>query len=142
MLSRQKNWLLFRLEQAMVRGPAARFAILSLLILLVATLAGLLALGIAPENIYVSMERNMKCAVGLCGHCQFGPTVVCRDGAVYRYSEIAPAKSFWLARISPLRARACTSLGLSPRISSASLSASASLRSRNRIVAIRSLALS
>jgi NAD(P)H-flavin reductase len=54
------------------------------------TVVDLLALGVAPENIYISMERNMKCAVGLCGHCQFGPTVVCRDGAVFRYSEIAP----------------------------------------------------
>ena len=48
MFSRLKNSLLFRLEQAMVHGPAARFAILSLLVVLVATLAGLLALGIAP----------------------------------------------------------------------------------------------
>ena len=32
--------------------------------------------------IYVSMERNMKCAIGLCGHCQFGPTFVCKDGPV------------------------------------------------------------
>ena len=48
MLSRQKNWLLFRLEQAMVRGPVARFAFILTLVLLVATVAGLLALGIAP----------------------------------------------------------------------------------------------
>ena len=49
MFSRLKNSLLFRLEQTMVRGPAARFAILSLLVVLVATLAGLLAFGIAPR---------------------------------------------------------------------------------------------
>jgi NAD(P)H-flavin reductase len=35
------------------------------------------------------MERNMKCAVGLCGHCQFGPTFVCKDGPVMRYDTIA-----------------------------------------------------
>ncbi len=48
MFSRLKNSFLFRLEQTMVRGPAARFVLLSLLILLVATVAGLLALVIAP----------------------------------------------------------------------------------------------
>lgn len=43
-----------------------------------------------PENqIYISMERNMKCAFGLCGHCQFGPYFVCKDGAVFPYSSIA-----------------------------------------------------
>jgi NAD(P)H-flavin reductase len=52
------------------------------------TVVDLVELGVAPENIYVSMERNMQCAVGLCGHCQFGPTLVCRDGAVFRYTEI------------------------------------------------------
>jgi NAD(P)H-flavin reductase len=54
------------------------------------TVVDLMELGVAAENIYVSMERNMKCAVGLCGHCQFGPAFVCRDGAVFRYSEIEP----------------------------------------------------
>ena len=37
----------------------------------------------------VSMERNMKCAIGLCGHCQFGPTFVCKDGPVLRFDRIA-----------------------------------------------------
>jgi NAD(P)H-flavin reductase len=46
--------------------------------------------GVAPENIFISMERNMKCAVGLCGHCQFGPTFVCKDGPVFRYDGIQP----------------------------------------------------
>jgi len=45
--------------------------------------------GVAPERIYLSMERNMKCAIGLCGHCQFGPTFVCKDGPVMRYDKIA-----------------------------------------------------
>lgn len=47
--------------------------------------------GIAPERIHLSMERNMKCAIGLCGHCQFGPDFVCRDGPVLRYDRIAPS---------------------------------------------------
>ena len=45
--------------------------------------------GVSPDRIYVSMERNMKCAIGLCGHCQFGPTFVCKDGAVMRLDRIA-----------------------------------------------------
>ncbi|HET7514354.1 MAG TPA: FAD/NAD(P)-binding protein [Gaiella sp.] len=39
--------------------------------------------GVALERIWVSMERNMRCAVGHCGHCQLGPTLICRDGAVF-----------------------------------------------------------
>ena len=40
------------------------------------------------ERIYVSLERNMQCGVGHCGHCQLGPTLICRDGPVYRYDEL------------------------------------------------------
>lgn len=47
-------------------------------------------LGMADEHIYISMERNMQCAVGFCGHCQYGPTFVCKDGPVYRYDRIKP----------------------------------------------------
>ena len=46
--------------------------------------------GLAMDRIFVSMERNMKCAIGLCGHCQFGPAFVCRDGLVFRFDRIAP----------------------------------------------------
>jgi NAD(P)H-flavin reductase len=45
--------------------------------------------GVPLDRIYVSMERNMKCAVGLCGHCQFGPDFICKDGAVMTYDRIA-----------------------------------------------------
>ncbi len=44
--------------------------------------------GVKSDQIYVSMERNMKCGIGHCGHCQFGPTFVCKDGPVYRYDQI------------------------------------------------------
>jgi NAD(P)H-flavin reductase len=44
--------------------------------------------GVADENIYISMERNMECGLGLCGHCQFGPYFVCKDGPVFRYAEV------------------------------------------------------
>jgi NAD(P)H-flavin reductase len=54
------------------------------------TARALLARGMAKEQIWVSMERNMRCGLGHCGHCQLGPTLVCRDGPVYRYDEIEP----------------------------------------------------
>ncbi len=44
--------------------------------------------GVAPSRIYLSLERNMKCAIGLCGHCQLGPAFVCKDGPVFCYSQI------------------------------------------------------
>jgi len=44
--------------------------------------------GVAAERVYVSMERNMKCALGFCGHCQYGPFFVCRDGPVFRYDRV------------------------------------------------------
>ncbi len=50
----------------------------------------LLERGVAPDRIHVSMERNMQCGVGHCGHCQLGPTMICRDGPVYRWDEVAP----------------------------------------------------
>lgn len=48
----------------------------------------LFAQGLAAESLWLSMERNMQCAVGLCGHCQYGPDFVCRQGPVFRYDEI------------------------------------------------------
>ena len=53
-------------------------------------LNALLERGMPPERIHVSMERDMKCGVGHCGHCQLGPTLICRDGPVYSWAEIAP----------------------------------------------------
>jgi NAD(P)H-flavin reductase len=44
--------------------------------------------GVADDMIFVSMERNMKCGIGLCGHCQLGSSFVCRDGPVYSYADI------------------------------------------------------
>jgi len=51
----------------------------------------LLERGLDPERIHVSMERNMKCAVGHCGHCQLGPEFVCRDGPVFSYERVRHA---------------------------------------------------
>jgi NAD(P)H-flavin reductase len=44
--------------------------------------------GLPPDQVYLSMERNMKCAVGFCGHCQLGPTFICKDGPVYPLPRI------------------------------------------------------
>jgi len=52
------------------------------------TIVELLGRGMKPENIYLSMERRMRCGVARCGHCFFGPKFVCRDGPVFAYSEI------------------------------------------------------
>jgi NAD(P)H-flavin reductase len=46
------------------------------------------ARGLSRKNIYISMERNMKCAVGLCGHCQFGADFICKDGPVFAYERV------------------------------------------------------
>lgn len=69
---------------AMLCGPEVmmRFAV-----------EALLRRGVTADRAYVSLERNMQCGVGRCGHCQLGPTLVCRDGPVYRWEEVAP----WLA---------------------------------------------
>jgi NAD(P)H-flavin reductase len=45
--------------------------------------------GIPEDQIFLSTERNMKCAIGHCGHCQFGPTFICKDGPVFRFDTIA-----------------------------------------------------
>jgi len=44
--------------------------------------------GISPFSIYVSLERNMQCAVGHCGHCQMGPDFLCKDGPVFVYPDV------------------------------------------------------
>jgi NAD(P)H-flavin reductase len=52
------------------------------------TVAELQKREVEEENIYISMERNMKCGYGSCGHCQFGPFFVCKDGPVFRYDRV------------------------------------------------------
>jgi len=49
---------------------------------------GLLARGFTSDQIYVSMERRMKCGIGKCGHCQMGGTFVCKDGPVFSYRSL------------------------------------------------------
>ena len=66
---------------AMMCGPEVmlRFAALTLL-----------QRGVAKERVYISMERNMHCAIAQCGHCQFGPLFMCREGPVQRYDLVEP----------------------------------------------------
>jgi len=64
---------------AMVCGPEVMMRL---------TVRDLVQRGIDPDNVYVSMERNMKCAMGFCGHCQLGAEFICKDGPVFRYSRI------------------------------------------------------
>jgi NAD(P)H-flavin reductase len=46
--------------------------------------------GVPTKNTYISMERNMKCAVGLCGHCQYSAAFICKDGPVFCYDRLKP----------------------------------------------------
>lgn len=66
---------------AMVCGPEVmmRFAV-----------KALRELGVPADAIWVSLERNMQCGAGVCGHCQLGPFLVCRDGPVFRFSDVEP----------------------------------------------------
>jgi NAD(P)H-flavin reductase len=50
----------------------------------------LLKRGLDESNIIVSLERNMNCGRGTCGHCQMGPIFICRDGPVFTYSQVRP----------------------------------------------------
>ncbi len=54
-----------------------------------ATSERLIEVGVDPNNIWVTLERNMQCGNALCGHCQLGPILVCRDGPVVNYSRVA-----------------------------------------------------
>ncbi len=49
-----------------------------------------LARRVEPANIHLSMERNMNCALGFCGHCQLGPVFVCKDGPIFSYEQMEP----------------------------------------------------
>lgn len=50
----------------------------------------LAARGVSPARTHLSMERNMRCAVAQCGHCQYGTTLLCRDGPVLAWDRLRP----------------------------------------------------
>ena len=55
----------------------------------------LLKMGFKPEHIYFSMEKNMSCGVGMCGHCRIGTYYVCKDGPVFTYDQIRDFPDAW-----------------------------------------------
>jgi NAD(P)H-flavin reductase len=66
---------------AMVCGPEVMMRFVAM---------ALVDTGLAEDAIYLSMERNMKCAIGQCGHCQLGATLICRDGPVFTFARLKP----------------------------------------------------
>ena len=55
----------------------------------------LLDMGFKEENIYLSMEKNMSCGIGKCGHCRIGIYYVCKDGPVFTYDKIKNFSNIW-----------------------------------------------
>ncbi len=51
--------------------------------------------GVPQDDIHLSMERNMKCGIGWCGHCQLGPHLICRDGPVFPYPAVRDLMTVW-----------------------------------------------
>jgi NAD(P)H-flavin reductase len=78
------------IARAKVDGPASAALTCGPEVMMRFTVNGLRDVGVDMDRIYGSMERNMQCGIGHCGHCQLGPSLVCRDGPVYRWSELEP----------------------------------------------------
>ncbi|MBU2540782.1 MAG: FAD/NAD(P)-binding protein [Candidatus Omnitrophica bacterium] len=55
----------------------------------------LLEMGFEENNIYLSMEKNMSCGIGKCGHCRIGTYYACKDGPVFRYDKINKFHEIW-----------------------------------------------
>ena len=55
----------------------------------------LVEIGFKPEDIYLSMERNMSCGLGKCGHCRMGRYYTCKDGPVFTYEELKDMPEIW-----------------------------------------------
>jgi sulfhydrogenase subunit gamma (sulfur reductase) len=64
---------------AIMAGPPIMFKFM---------IKALLEKGLLKENIYIDLERRMKCGVGKCGHCQMGGCYVCQEGSVFNYAEV------------------------------------------------------
>ncbi len=59
-------------------------------VMMTAAAEALVARGASDERIMLSLERSMKCGIGVCGHCQLGPDLICRDGPCVTYRHAAP----------------------------------------------------
>ncbi len=55
----------------------------------------LLELGFAPDKVYLSMEKNMSCGLGKCGHCRLGKYYICKDGPVFKLQDIKDMWDIW-----------------------------------------------
>ncbi|MDD4938843.1 MAG: FAD/NAD(P)-binding protein [Candidatus Omnitrophica bacterium] len=55
----------------------------------------LLDIGFKPKDIYLSMEKNMSCGLGKCGHCRLGSYFICRDGPVFTYEQLKDTRDIW-----------------------------------------------
>ena len=77
------------LEQAEFRSDAASAFVCGPEVMLHFTVEALRKRGVPDERIFLSLERDMRCGVGLCGHCQLGPTLICRDGPVYSQAQVS-----------------------------------------------------
>jgi NAD(P)H-flavin reductase len=55
----------------------------------------LLEFGFEPKDIYLSMEKNMSCGIGKCGHCMLGKYYVCKDGPVFTYEQVKQYPKIW-----------------------------------------------
>ncbi|NUN48274.1 MAG: FAD/NAD(P)-binding protein [Candidatus Brocadiae bacterium] len=76
------------IDQAAVTAGATAAFVCGPEIMMRFAVSSLTQRGIPTDRISVSMERNMKCAVGFCGHCQYGPEFICRDGPVFPFRRI------------------------------------------------------
>lgn len=63
-------------------GPTSAAFVCGPDLMMQATTESLLRLGLSPKRVWLSLERNMQCGIGLCGHCQLGPVLLCRAGPV------------------------------------------------------------
>jgi anaerobic sulfite reductase subunit B len=75
--------------QADFRSEAATAFVCGPEVMIHFTVEALRERGVPDERIFLSLERDMRCGIGLCGHCQLGPTLICRDGPVYTQAEVA-----------------------------------------------------
>ena len=76
----------FKKAMAIVCGPPIMMKFVNL---------KLLDLGFSPKDIYLSMEKNMSCGLGKCGHCRMGKYYTCKDGPVFTYEELKDIPEIW-----------------------------------------------
>ena len=84
------------LVPAMLRDPAETVAMVcGPEIMMRFAAQALAAAGVPQDDIHLSLERNMKCGIGWCGHCQLGPHLLCRDGPVFPYPAVRDLMTVW-----------------------------------------------